>query len=150
MNELTVVLLSIAGTLLIVLVGVALRLAWKKMSLIASAINKYISTEQAGGNPAGLATIPSLIEGLTKMCAAQVVAINDLRKTVKSLQEAIFKRDDIRGLETPDDDVKNIAWEAKRIQAENPGMDYMSAMMRAVEEEAKETNGAAGVGEFHL
>ena len=105
---------------------------------IASSIDKYLIVEDT------LKGVPAIMEGQMKMCVAQVAAIAELRKTVKGLQEAIFKRDDIRSLETPSDGEKNIAWEAKRIQSENPGMDISTAMMKAIEEEAKELSGASG------
>jgi len=151
MNVLTVVLSTIAGMIILVAFGLLLWKLWSGVSSslsalprLTSSIDKYIQMED------NVKTIPSLLEGQAKMCAAQIAAIGELRKTVNDFKQAVFKRDDIRSLETPSDSEKNLAWEAKKIQSENPGMDTMTAMMKAIEAEVKDLNGAAGAGEFSL
>lgn len=155
MNTLSIVISSVAGTFLVVILVMLASKAWGSVSTaigvlpkIASGIDKYASNIDKSEDH--FMAIQVLLEGQAKMCAAQVAAINELRKTVKDFKEAVFKRDDIRSLDTPGDNEKNLAWDAKRIQAENPGMDYGTAMMKAIENELKDLNGAAGVGEFSL
>ena len=151
MNPLTIVLSTIAGTIILATAGFFVWKLWSGLlsSLsaiprLASSIDKYIQMED------NIKTIPALLEGQTKMCAAQISAIGELRKTVSDFKQAVFKRDNINSLETPSDGEKNLAWEAQRIKRENPGMDDLTAMMKAVETEMKDLNGASGVGEFSL
>lgn len=151
MSVFTAVISSIAGTIILVALAALFWKIWKDVSGMLSAlpklvasIDKYISLEDH------VKTIPVLLEGQAKMCAAQIAAIGELRKTVTAFKEAVFKRDNINSLELPSDGEKNLAWEAKRIKMENPGMDDLTAMMKAVESEMKDLNGASGVGEFSL
>lgn len=108
-----------------------------------SGIEKYFSGDQSK-------TIQALLEGQMRMSAAQIAAITELRKAVKGIQDAIFRRDEIKHFETPTEDDKNFAWEAKKIQEANPELDYATALMRAVERETKDLNGPAGARNFEL
>jgi hypothetical protein len=155
MNGLTIALLSVLGTMVVAAIAVAAIMAhiqskkdWEQDRKITGeltaalgahreCIEKYSSAMQA---------VPKLVEGLGKLAGAQVVEITELRKQVKSLKDAIFRRDAL-GVEVPDEREKDFAWRAKEIMEQSPGISMGEALQKVVEEEAR---GMTSPGGFDL
>jgi hypothetical protein len=158
-STLEAVLISILGTIVlagIVTVGVLLyrRNAQRStaqaqtalamveaLSANTESIDKY--SEVLITATGSLKDLPRLTEGLGKLCAAQVVEITALRREIKALREAIFKKDDVRGFEMPPDERKDFAWRAQEMMQTTPGLTMESALARILEEEQKMVVGAS-------
>jgi hypothetical protein len=101
-------------------------------------MNSYFESATQAVDP--LKSVPALMDGLKKLAAAQVYEISLLRAEVKNLRQLIFKKDDVRGFETPGEDERSLHWEMQRIIAENPSLSREEAMQRAID---KHTEGVS-------
>ncbi len=104
-------------------------------------IDKY--SEAMTAAMGSIKDLPKLTEGLGKLCAAQVTEIGALRREIRSLREAIFKKDDVRGFEMPPDERKDFSWRAQELMQGTPGLTMEAALARILEDESKMVVGAS-------
>lgn len=160
MNALTIALLSVLGTILLGALAAGAVWAYRR-SRIEATEGRRLTGELAqalavhsksieqystllGEASAALKDLPRLVEGFGKMSAAQVVELNILRKEIKTLRESIFRRDDVRTVDVPDDMEKDFTWRAQQIVSEVPGLSMAEAIERVVSEEARKITSPGG------
>ena len=139
---LVIVLTSILATIFIGSAGFFLfnshkkRVAiWTDAANTAKRLNDVMetNTEAIKTNMESLATVPKLIEGMTKIAAEQVVQINMLRSEVEKFRKLVFKKDSIPGVDVPSEEQKGYWYEAEQLRASNPGMSREEAFQKVID-----------------